>query len=197
MSSQPIVLASASSIRSKLLAAAKVPHIIQAAAIDEEAYRQSLQFEGASAIAMATTLAEMKARRISRRYSEHLVIGCDQILEFEDQAYAKVCDMEAARKFLQRLRGHTHQLHSAAVICENSNPVWRTVTSARVTFRSFSDAYLEDYLQRGGSKLLASVGCYHIEGEGIRLVADLSGDFYAVLGLPMTALLGYLMDRGY
>lgn len=197
MLAQPVVLASASSIRSRLLEAAKVPHIIHAAAIDEDAYRQSLQTEGAAAIAMATTLAEMKAQRVSRRYSDHLVIGCDQILEFEDQAYAKVSDIEAARKFLQRLRGHTHQLHSAAVVCENSNPIWRAVSSARVTFRSFSDAYLEDYLQRSGSKLLASVGCYHIEGEGIRLVADLSGDFYAVLGLPMTALLGYLVDRGY
>lgn len=193
---QTVVLASASIIRRKLLHAAGVPLEVKAANVDEEALRRSLIAEGATPIEMSTALAEFKSRRVSRQYEGQLIIGCDQILEFEKTAYGKVIDMDAAKKFLLKLRAQTHILHAAAVICVNEQPIWRSLSSVEVTFRYFSDKYLDAYLKRGGASLLNSVGCYHIEGEGIRLIANLSGDIYAVYGLPMIELLGYLTDQG-
>ena len=191
---QTVVLASASAIRKRLLEAAGVKLDVRPAVIDEDLFRQSLQSEGASPAEMATALAELKARKVPGHGK--LTIGCDQILEFEGKAHGKAADMAAARAFLLRMRGRSHRLHAAAVICENGRPVWRSVTAAQVTFRPFSDRYLDHYLQRGGRELLGSVGCYRIEEEGIRLVADLSGDIYAVYGLPMIPLLEYLAERG-
>ncbi len=191
-----VVLASASPIRKRLLEAAGVILDVRPAMIDEETVRQSLQAENVTSMEMATSLAELKARRISRSSDQHLTIGCDQILEFEGEICSKSRRHEDARLLLRRLRGKSHSLYAAAVICEQGTPVWRSVSSARVTMRSYSDAYLESYLHRGGENLRGSVGCYHIEEEGIRMIAELSGDIYAVYGLPMIALLGYLIDRG-
>ncbi len=191
-----VVLASSSEIRKRLLKEAMVPLHVVPAVIDEESARRSLRSEGASPLETATALAELKARRVSRPSDGKLTVGCDQILEFEGKAHAKAADMEAARELLLRLRGRTHKLHAGTVVCESGRPVWRGVSSAEVTFRSFSDSYLDLYLRRGGPGLLDSVGCYRIEKEGIRLIARLSGDIYAVYGLPMIALLGYLEGRG-
>lgn len=194
---QKVVLASASETRKRLLSSAGVSFEAIAAVLDEESIRQSLTLEGAAPIEMSTALAEMKALRVSAQYNEHLVIGCDQILEFDGKAHGKARDLKVAKKFLQILRGKTHKLHSASVICENNIPIWRAVSSAEVTFRNFSDSYIDNYLQRGGHELLYNVGCYRIEEEGIRLFASLTGDIYAVYGIPMIALLGYLMERGF
>lgn len=191
-----IVLASASEKRRQILNSAGIALEVRPAAIDELSIRQALKLEGADPKEMATSLAEIKARRVSRPSDGRLTIGCDQILEFEGQSYGKAADLIEATTFLQKLRGKTHFLHSAAVVCEDGHVVWRGIASASLTFRNFSDKFLDRYLQRGGTSLLDSVGCYRIEEEGIRLVAKLSGDIYAVYGLPMTSLLEFLESRG-
>ena len=191
-----IVLASGSKTRRKILEEAGISLVVEPARVDEQSYRQSLEAEGASPLSMATALAEIKSRRVSHRHPQNLTIGCDQILEFEGKSRGKAADMSMAREFLWELRGHTHQLHSAAVICQDSQPVWRSVSTAHVTFRHFSDTFLENYLQNVGPEILSSVGGYQIEGQGIRLIANLRGDIYAVLGLPMIQLLGYLVSQG-
>lgn len=191
-----VVLASSSEVRKKLLKAAGVALITRPAAVDEEMFRQALAAEGAVAQEMATSLAEIKARRVSDRYPEMLTIGCDQTLEFGARAYSKARSVREAREFLIMLRGKTHRLYSAAVICDGGITVWRACTYADVTFRYFSDSFLDGYIKRGGSIMLSSLGCYRFEEEGVRLVAKLTGDVHAVYGLPLIPILGYLGERG-
>jgi septum formation protein len=73
--------------------------------------------------------------------------------------------------------------------------MWHTVTSARLTVRNFSDAFLDAYLGADGSAILGSVGSYRLEGRGIQLFARIEGDYFAILGLPLLELLGFLRDR--
>lgn len=191
-----LILASASPVRSALLGNAGVPHEALPARIDEVAIREALAAEGAAPRDIADALAEAKARKLAGKHPEARVIGCDQILDFDGAVLAKPASRAEAAEQLRRLRGATHRLHSAAVICEAGLPVWRHVGQARLTMRDFSDGYLEDYLERGWDSVRDCVGAYRLEAEGARLFARIEGDYFTVLGLPLIELLGFLTLKG-
>ncbi|QFT58267.1 Septum formation protein Maf [Sulfitobacter sp. THAF37] len=194
--SQPIILASGSSIRAKLLQQAAVPHRVEVPRIDEEMIKNALIAEGAKPRDIADTLAEMKARRISEKNPEALVIGCDQVLDHQGMMLSKPQDEQDALSQLSALRGDRHALLSAAVIYENAEPVWRHVGQVRLRMRDLSDGYLQDYVARNWDSIRHAVGCYKLEEEGARLFTSIEGDYFHVLGMPLLELLNYLALRG-
>ena len=192
-----IILASQSEVRKRLLDAAGVRAICVAARVDERSITQALIAEEAKPRDIADTLAELKARKISDRYPQALVIGCDQTLDFQGEVWGKPEDPDVARDQLVRLRGQTHRLHSAVVLYDAGEPIWRHVATVRLKMRDFSDTFLDDYLARNWETARHSVGCYMLEAEGIRLFETVEGDYFSVLGLPLMPLLGYLGMRGF
>jgi septum formation protein len=192
----PIILASSSEIRATLLHNAGVPFTTEKPRVDEEMIRASLEAEEASPRDIADFLAEAKARKVSLKANGALVIGCDQVLDFDGTVMSKPADPSECLAQLTALRGKTHRLLSAAVIYKDGEPLWRHVGVVRLTMREFSDDYLSDYVVRNWESVRWSVGGYKLEEEGVRLMSRIEGDYFNVLGLPMIELLNYLTVRG-
>ena len=192
----PIIFASSSEIRATLLRNAGVPFTTEKPRVDEEMIRASLEAEEASPRDIADFLAEAKARKVSLKANGALVIGCDQVLDFDGTVMSKPADPSECLAQLTALRGKTHRLLSAAVIYKDGEPLWRHVGVVRLTMREFSDDYLSDYVVRNWESVRWSVGGYKLEEEGVRLMSRIEGDYFNVLGLPMIELLNYLTVRG-
>ena len=190
-----LILASGSETRATLLRNAGLEISVQPARIDEENLRLSLQADGATTADLADALAEHKALKVSQKNAEGLVLGCDQILDLDGKVMTKPDSRDHARTQLLHLRGQTHCLLSAAVLYHQGKPVWRHTAVARLTMRSFSDAFLERYLHENWQDIRHSVGCYQLEGPGIRLFSRIEGDYFGILGLPLLELLNVLTLR--
>lgn len=189
-----LILASASTSRAQMLTNAGVPFAIQPAHVDEDAVKQSLLAEGASPADVADALAELKALRISSSTGDAVVLGADQVLNFDGELISKVPDMVAAKALLQRLAGRRHELISAAVLARNGAAIWRNTGRVRLTMRPLSDTFLDGYLASEGEALLKGVGCYRLEGLGAQLFERIEGDYFCVLGLPLLPLLAQLRE---
>lgn len=194
---RPLLLASSSETRLALLRAAGIEVTAHPARIDEETIRRALEAEGAHPRDIADALAEMKARKLAERNPTALVLGCDQVLEFDHRAWGKPENLDAARAQLLSMRGKTHRLLSALVLYDAGEPIWRHIGRVDLKMRDFSDAWLEGYLARNWESLRHSAGGYKLEEEGVRLFSSIEGDYFTVLGLPLLPLLAYLELRGF
>ena len=193
---QPLILASGSAARARIMRAAGLSFESLPVAVDEESIREAMEAESAPPRDVADALAALKAMRGSTRIPQAMVIGADQILVCDGRIFGKPADMATAKAQLMALRGKTHELISAAAAASNSAVVWRHVTTARMTMRPFSEAFVDDYLERCGDGILGSVGAYHYEGLGAQLFARVSGDYFTIMGLPLLELMGWLRARG-
>lgn len=198
VSAREIVLGSGSRARREMLAAAGVHFTVQAADVDEPAIRARMRKEDADVDPkkIAAVLAAAKAEDVSGKIAGSLIIGADQVLALGDELLSKAPSIDAAREALRKLRGRTHELHSAVAFAEDGKITWAHVATARLTMRDFSDAFLDDYLLRAGDQVRQSVGAYELEGLGVQLFDKIEGDYFTVLGLPLMPVLAELRERG-
>lgn len=190
-----IVLASGSAIRAAILSAAGVPFEQKSPPVDEDAIKRAAVSAGLDLEETAMNLAEAKALAVAAE-PDALVIGADQILEFEGHAYDKPRTMDEARARLCALQGASHTLINAVAVARRGEIVWRHLGRPQLTMRNMDPAEIDAYLAAAGEPILASVGAYQVEKLGARLFDRIEGDYFAVLGLALFPLLGFLRAQG-
>ncbi len=191
---EPPILASASAVRARLLAAAGVPMEQTASGVDEEALKAELGGGGHESLAMA--LAEAKAAAVSAAHPGRLVLGADQLLVLGGRRFDKPRDREQAAAHLAAFSGRAHELVTAAAALRGGVVLWRRTDRAQIHVRRLSAAMIDAYLDVVGEAALTSVGAYQFEGPGAQLFERVEGDFFTVLGLPLLPLLEFLRSEG-
>jgi len=191
----PVILASGSESRRRLLRNAGVDAQCVKPNVDETTAKAAMRRERVSIRDQAMHLAELKAVKISRQFPG-LVIGGDQMLALGNEALDKPRDLVEAKNHLKRLSGQIHRLETAIVVAENGESVWRHLARPALTVRDLNENFIDNYVETVGEPLLATVGAYQLEGLGAQLFSRIEGDYFTILGLPLLPLLDYLRVRG-
>jgi len=141
-------------------------------------------------------LAQAKAHAVAANHPDAIVIGADQILVADDEWFDKPADLTEAAAQLRRLSGRSHILATAACAVTRDACLWTAMAVPKLTMRRIGESFLAEYIEAEGEVVLGSVGAYRIEGRGVQLFSRIEGDHFAVLGLPLIELLGFLRGRG-
>jgi septum formation protein len=193
----PLILASESKSRARLLEAAGLAFIAEPPGLDEAVMRQAISGEEALLPHdVAEVLARAKAEAVSELAPKACVIGGDQVLALGKTILTKPDSMEAARRQLLDLSGKTHTLHTSVAVATNGEAIWAETTIATMTMRKLSPEFIGRYLAAAGEEVLGSVGSYQLEGLGVQLFDKIEGDYFSILGLPLIPLLDTLRREG-
>lgn len=190
-----LILASQSMSRRRMLENAGLRFSLIPAGIEEEKIIARLSKQKISSSGIALELSQEKALKVAEKNPGALVIGSDQILEFEGKIITKSQNREEARHKLKLLKGKSHKLISAVTVVRDEEILWQYMDDAVLTMHDFSDELLSEYCARAGDALVRSVGGYELEGYGSWLFSSVQGSYFTILGMPLLPLLSYLQKN--
>jgi septum formation protein len=144
-----------------------------------------------SSFDISRILAETKAKKISSKIHDEIVLGADQVLDFGGNIFNKPETMELAMNLMQRLNGKEHSLFSSICLSKNGSTLWMHTEQVVLKMKQFSDNFIKDYLQKVGLETIKKYGVYQIEGMGKDLFEQIKGDEYSVMGMPIKQLNNY------
>jgi septum formation protein len=182
----PLLLASTSPQRRAILEQLGVPFDVVS-----PRYEESDSPEG-DAVELVKAHAQGKARSVADDAGERPVLGVDTAVVLAGRIYGKCANAEEASDMLIALSGKTHVVVSGLCLL---TPGWEIVDHAatRVTFRSLTPRDVAAYVASGEWE--GRAGAYAIQGLGAALVAEISGDYLNVVGLPAALLVRLLAER--
>ena len=187
-----IILASKSGVRKKILEANNIKCKIEPSNVDEDSVKESLLKERASPTVISKNLAELKANKISQKFTEEMVLGADSVIDLEGEIISKPNDRAEALEILEKMNGKTHQLISSVCVSRGGSMIWNYTDKASLTMKNMTFLELENYLKKISDKDLYAYNVYQIEGEGRNLFSKIEGDEDTIMGLPVKKIKEYL-----
>ena len=174
-----IILASQSPRRRELLGLITTDFQVITADVDETIDEN----ETAENTVMA--LSKKKAQAVSDLYPGKVIIGADTIVVCDGKILGKPENRQHAYEMIKMLSGRTHQVLTGVTITD----FYKTETffvSSDVTFFELTDEEIKTYVESGECDDKA--GSYGIQGKGSLLVEKISGDYFNIVGLPVSVL---------
>jgi septum formation protein len=186
--STKVILASASPRRRQLLADAG----IEFDAIESQVPEHHVA--GEPALDYALRMASDKARAVSSRYPDAIVVGADTIVVCEGRILEKPVDVADARRMLTTLSGRTHTVITGFALARAGKILESSPVESRVTFRQLADAEIEDYIAT--DEPFDKAGAYGIQGVGGGFISHVEGPRDNVMGLPAEPVVAALARYG-
>ncbi|MGE7601041.1 Maf family protein [Peribacillus sp. NPDC097675] len=176
---QSLILASSSPRRKELLQFLQIPFESMNSNVDED-IEENMQAEDA-----VQELAVRKAEAIASRYPDSWVIGSDTVVVLEGEILGKPANHADGKRMLEMLSGKTHEVYTGvAILFGEHRRIFAVKTE--VTFWELSESDIERYLDSG--EPFDKAGSYGIQGLGSLLVKQINGDYFSVVGLPISRL---------
>ena len=183
-----IILASASPRRREILKNTKLKFEVQKSDIEE------VFLENESPESMVVRLAYEKAFDVAENNRDKLVIGADTIVVLGDEVLGKPKDEEEAFDMIQKLSNKTHRVITGiSLIHLKKGIVVNDYQISYVTFKDLIEDSIKDYINTKES--LDKAGGYGIQGYGALLVDSIQGDYFNIVGLPISKLSDLLRDH--
>ena len=182
----PLILASASPRRAELLRHLKLKFKVLPSDATEI-------FDGQlSPRELCQLNAHRKARAVAKKIPDALVMGADTLVFLGREIFGKPRDLDEAKKMLAKLQGRTHQVVTGVCLMQLRAHRERIfAASTDVTFHPLTAEQIGDYLSKMNP--LDKAGAYAIQEHGDTIVAEISGSYSNVVGLPMERLREELM----
>lgn len=185
---QRLILASQSPRRKELLSTLQLSFDVMPSGTEE------VLDDRLSPEELVMALAAQKAADIARNHRDAFVLGADTIVLFEGKVLGKPKDKEEAISTISMLSGNTHDvLTGVAIFYQDQKSIFFEKTE--VTFWPLTEEEIAKYVESG--EPMDKAGSYGIQGLGSALVQKINGDYFAVVGLPVSRTIRELEKLGY
>ncbi len=186
---QPLILASGSAIRAKLLTSLGLQFSIVPSHCNEETIKLSHQSE--HFVDLGFALARAKALEVSQHHPEHFIIAADQLCVIGNRILDKPLKHQTAIEHLQLLSGKTHQQIACVCIAKDNKILWQHHDVANLSVRDLAQNEIDAYLRC--EEPYHSCGAYQYESLGKWLFKEVEGKEDTILGLPLLPLTNALI----
>lgn len=174
-----LILASASPRRQELLTLLNLPFTTYPTDVDETLP------ENISPVEAVQQLAYKKAEAALQAHNDSIIIGCDTIVVHNNRILGKPIDHEDAFQMLSQLSNETHAVYTG--VCLFSYKQTRLFyEKTEVTFWGLTQQEILAYIESGDP--FDKAGSYGIQGKAALFVKSIRGDYYNVVGLPISRL---------
>ena len=189
-----IILASRSGVRKKILEQNNIVCEVIPSNVDEDEIKTSLLKEKATPKIISKNLAELKAKKVSAKKDNRIVLGADSVIDLNGELISKPKNREEALKILEKLNGKKHQLISSVCISVNGEMIWNFTDASTLTMKKLNLDEIKSYLAKIRDKELYAYGVYQIEADGRSLFSKIEGDENTIMGLPIKQIKEYLKN---
>ncbi len=174
---KPYILASQSPRRKELCALLGYPFVVEVADIDE------VMDDEKDVVSEIKRIAQLKASTIFNRHRDCVVLAADTIVCLDGKRLGKPKDSDDAKKMLRLLSNTTHQVITGVCIMSCDEIIVEAMSSD-VVFNYMSDEEIDDYI--ASNEPMDKAGSYGIQGIGGKFIKEIHGDFYSIMGLPLS-----------
>lgn len=188
-----IILASASDRRKDILTQVGISYEVMPSSIDEDAIQAD------TPASLVEALSAAKAEDIAERLTtDFVIIGADTVVVKDNSILGKPSDEAEAAKMLQMLQGNRHEVYTGvtliSVFPEGKGLIDTFHVRTIVDMIPMTTTQINAYIQTG--EPMDKAGAYGIQGRGAAYIQDIAGDYYNVVGLPISTVLARLANMG-
>lgn len=180
-----VILASASPRRKELLSLAGVDFTVKVADVEE------IIPENASPDEVVRSLALQKAQAVAKDNPDCIVIGSDTVVALDGVILGKPKDEENAKQMLTALSGRSHTVYTGVALIHGEK-IKNFCEATEVVFNELTDEEIVNYIAT--KEPMDKAGAYGIQGKGCVLVEKIKGDYFNVVGLPVSRVYRELKD---